>query len=505
MLQLTLSLSPQQQKLLKDWEDAHVCERLWQKDLSLWAGHPLTELANRLGWLDLPAGFTMRVNQLATRLPQPQGRIVLLGMGGSSLTAEVLARCHGNNRLLLLDSTHPATIQAVAQNLQDNDFFVVASKSGTTTETQALFAYFWQLAQQRWPNPAQHFLAISDAGTPLLQQATKLGIAAYTAPSDVGGRFSALSEFGLIPALLLGLQPLTWQTALTNAVERCRLPAPDNPAAHLATWLVTAAQQQHILLLESSPELAPLFAWVEQLLAESLGKQGQGLLPIYADWQAAEITNHNKTTTVVLALGQAKSRAACALTLSGTQDLAALFFVWEYAVALAGAALGVQPFDQPNVEAAKQNTRHLLDINDSPTSALKLSQASINAQRLRNYLLSSRKPLALLAFGPTELCQRDLPRLARAIARAYQRPVTIGIGPRFLHASGQLYKGSPQIAQILQVVDASGPLLPIPGACFDFGRLLQAQADGDLLALCQAGAEARRWDGAWHQLLDLFV
>jgi len=485
-----------------------VIARIWGRDPTVWSPDPgAPELADRLGWLDLPAAMddaAGRAVALADDVRRTCARVVLCGMGGSSLAPEVLWRTFGARdgypKLVLLDSTHPAAVRAAAPaETLARTIFLIASKSGTTIETASFEECFWERTGHR----GAAFIAVTDPGTALATRAATRGYRTVLSPADVGGRFSALSPFGLVPAALMGIDPHVLLARARAAAEDCRQPAGANAAARLGVLMAEGALQgRDKLTLLLDDRLAGFGLWVEQLVAESTGKHGRGVLPVVGEWPD-ELTGKERDRVFVLRGLAAGSdaplpRAAERLAMHGGPvdaawlddpfALAAEFFRWEFATAVAGAVLEVNPFDQPNVAESKANTARVL--RSSGAAAPADSPAAVHdwiaAVRGGDYA-------AVMAYlPPSPETDARLATLRRALARRTGVPVTIGYGPRFLHSTGQLHKGGPPRGHFLQIADTAGDDLPIPGAAYGFGRLIAAQADGDREALRARGRPVLR-------------
>jgi glucose-6-phosphate isomerase len=425
-----------------------LVERIWDRDPSVWTGG---DEAQWLGWLDEPHRRREQLDELERLAELASGYrdVVLLGMGGSSLAPEVLRRLFGVDRFHVLDTTHPAAIRRLEDSIDVSDtLFVSSSKSGTTLETRSHTAYF--LAQ------GGAFAAITDPGSDLerLAREERFAQVIHGVPT-IGGRYSALSPFGMAPAAIMGLDVERLLAGAERMAERCRS-GDDNPGLELGTRLGAVAS----VGLTSQPYTFGL--WVEQLIAESTGKQGKGIVPAPDD---ANTELHED------------------LWLDDPYDVGAEFFRWEFAVAVAGALLGIDPFDQPDVQAAKDSTNDVLaqgDVELEPEGSL-------------DELLAQGKEgdyVAVQAFVDPARVDDVQPFVDRA--RASGRVVTHGFGPRYLHSTGQLHKGGPNTVLCLQVVDGTGDELPIPGRDFGFARLIRAQAAGDYESLKARGRRVAR-------------
>ncbi len=477
-----------------------VAGRLQAGDHTLWADDP-AGIADRLGWLTAPEEFAGRVEEIEAFARGAVGDglddVVLLGMGGSSLVAEVVAGTHGSApghpALSVLDTTDPAEIRALDARLDlSRTLFVVASKSGTTLETRSQLDYFWS----RVPDGAR-FVAITDPGTPLAEIAGERGFRqVFLNPPEIGGRYSALSYFGLVPAALLGVDLrglLAPAVELQRACGACAPPA-DNPGVRLGAVLGAAAGAgRDKLTLVLPPPLAALGAWIEQLVAESTGKDGSGIVPVEGEpLGPPEVYGADR---LFLAYGDHEGLAAleqaghpvARLPLADANGLGAEFYRWEVATAVAGSLLGVQPFDEPNVQQAKDATARILGSSE-PVEAPSTASAA--------ELLAGLRPgdyIALQAFLPRSEANVEALQAARVRLRTCCGvAATAGFGPRFLHSTGQLHKGGPDSAICIQIVRGEDDDLAIPGRDAGFGELQRAQALGDLESLHALGRRVAR-------------
>jgi glucose-6-phosphate isomerase len=491
---------------------------MWEGDGTLWTTlRYLTEVENRLGWLDLPAIMPMRLprlRELAGKVRRAGIKhVVLLGMGGSSLAPEVMCRVVGITpgfpALTVLDATDPAQIRGVVRgHALAQTLFVVSSKSGSTTETDNLYAYFREqlkpvLGSERWQ---EHFVAITDPGTKLQEEAvTQCFLARYANPADIGGRYSALSFFGLVPAALMGLEMELLLQRARRMAEACgpTVAPVANPGLVLGALLGGAASatdpRRDKLTLLCSPRLAPFGVWVEQLVAESTGKDGKGILPVEGEPLLPVASYGQDRLFVALRLDGDANDAVDAqvgelvaaghpvvvLRWGDVYDVGAEFLRWEFATAVACQRLGVNPFDQPNVEASKKRTRELLRSDPTTLAGDTLSVSALGTA-LRQFLGDASAPqyVALMAYverGPaTEAVLQEMRAL---ISTRLGVAVTIGFGPRFLHSTGQLHKGGPQGGLFVQITRDDEVDMDVPGEAYSFGMLKQAQALGDVDAL----------------------
>jgi transaldolase/glucose-6-phosphate isomerase len=496
--------------------------RLWAKDASLWSPDLAVQdlIANRLAWLDGPATYRAREGDIETVASEVRREgitdVVLLGMGGSSLAPEVLAATFGAAPgwpvLRVMDTTDPGAIRAVSAHLNlSRTLFVVASKSGTTTEVQVLYRFFRAALEAsgvaRDGRPGQHFIAITDPGSPLerLARAGDFRRVFLNAPG-IGGRFSALSYFGLVPAALVGVDVGRLLVRGAAMAEACgpSVPVAANPGLRLGASLAAASLSGHDKLTIVLPEaLRGLGAWLEQLLTESTGKHGKGIVVVDDEPLGSPETYGPDRVFVALGLaGVAPSESTLGalaaaghpvlrLELADLYDLGAEFMRWEVATAAAGVLLEVNPFDEPNVAQAKAATQTALaTFRDSgqlpqwPVDGVDETVRLLREARAGDYV-------ALLAYvTPEPATTAGLQHLRLLVRDRTRLATTVGYGPRYLHSTGQLHKGGPPtvIAVLLTTSDAED--LPIPGEPYGFATLELAQALGDLATLRSAHRRA---------------
>ncbi len=504
---------------LRRLEAEGFARRLWARDVTLWADGPVPELADRLGWLDLPDAMLPGVGELERLareiLDDGLDRVVLLGMGGSSLAPEVFARTlpgrDGFAALEVLDTTHPDAVGAVTERLDPGrTLFVVSSKSGGTVETLSLFRHFQAWLEGAVDDPGRHLVAITDPGSALEALGTERRFrAVVTAPPDVGGRFSALSVFGMVPAALVGADLAALLGHARTAARRCRLPGEGNPGLELGALLGEAALEgRNKLTLLTSPGLAAFPAWLEQLLAESTGKDGKGIVPVPRETRLEpDAVGGDRLFAVFMLEGEedrVPREAVEALAdagypvvetvLGGPERLGAEMFRWEVATAVAGAILGVHPFDQPDVQLAKELAKKALAGGlEADVEGLAWDDGAVPGRIGALRAAADGGYLAVQAFlAPGPGTDAALEALERALRGPGTFPVITGYGPRFLHSTGQLHKGGPPEGVFLQLVDTPRGDVPIPGTDATFGRLIRAQADGDLAALASRGRPVLR-------------
>jgi glucose-6-phosphate isomerase/transaldolase/glucose-6-phosphate isomerase len=486
----------------------HVVQRLWAKDYRLWKPDP-KEITDRLGWLTVHDLMREQLAPLrhcvATAKAMKVTDVVLLGMGGSSLGPEVLRTSFPprkpSPRFWVLDSTVPGWVREVTKAITPaRTLFLVASKSGGTIEVLSLFAHFRNLvAKAKMNRGSDQFIAITDPGTGLEKMARDQGFGQiFTNPADIGGRYSVLSLFGLVPAALLGLDVPRLLDRAAGMAERCKgqTPVESNPGAYLGAVMGSLAKTgRDKVTIIASPALATFGLWVEQLLAESTGKEGTGLVPVAQEpvlHPAAYGTDRvfvylrlkGDTNTALDRHVQALAKAhhpVLQLDLRDRYDLGAEFFRWEFATAVAGHLLGIHPFDQPNVQESKDNTNRVLGDFQSTGHLPELPNSS-PAQAVQDLSgrLRSGTYVSILAYtAPSRPFEAAVRRLRRALLLRHHVTTTFGYGPRYLHSTGQLHKGGPSTGVFLELVDRMTPDLAIPDKPFSFGTLAQAQAAGD--------------------------
>jgi transaldolase/glucose-6-phosphate isomerase len=507
---------------LKEWQSAQLAGRLWKRDYTIWAKAPEPELSDRLGWLELPETMQQQVMALRGLADQAKSEgikhVVLLGMGGSSLAPEVFQQTFGNApghpALIVLDSTHPRAVKAVEARIDiARTVFLVSSKSGTTTETNSFFFYFWNKLQQLGAQAGSHFVAITDPGTALekLAQARNFR-ATFHAPVEVGGRYSALTVFGLVPAALIGVDVGEILKRARLMSQACSASAPEaqNPGAILGAVLgeLALAKRDKVTFL-CSPSLEAFPAWAEQLIAESTGKNRKGIVPVAGEAISAPdkysddrlfiylrlTSDDNHTLDRQVAALEANGHPAVLIDLDDKNDLGQEFFRWEFAVAAAGAVLGINPFNQPDVQLAKDLAKKAMDANASgkpSENGLKSEIAVIDDGALQAALSSwrgskkKRDYVVVQAYiEPSRENEARLATICHSLQGRLGLATTLGFGPRFLHSTGQLHKGGPNSALVLQLVDQPAANLAVPETSYTFDALIQAQAIGDFTALKQ--------------------
>jgi transaldolase/glucose-6-phosphate isomerase len=517
---------------LAQWQGEGFGERLWQKDYRLWSPQPIAELTDRLGWLDLPDTMTAEVPRL-TRLGREVAdegirHAVVLGMGGSSLAPEVYARtfgaAFGYPELEVLDSTHPAAIRALRGRIDPaKSLFVVSSKSGTTTEMLSYFRYFWaELAGVA--DRGRHFVAVTDPGTPLEKLARERGFrGVFSAPPEVGGRYSALTPFGLVPAALLGVEVEHLLARAREMADACapRESADTNPGLRLGAAMGELARAgRDKVTFVTSHSLASFPDWIEQLIAESTGKtilaggERRGIVPVageplggpeaYGDdrFFAALLLDGDEVEAIEDALSglEKAGHPVARFHLADRYDLGAEMFRWEVATAAAGAVLGVNPFDQPDVQLAKELSAKMMKAAESGTlppseGEVRVDGAAELHHALNNWVQGAQAGdyLGIHAYlAPRPRTSEELRALQAKLHGMTRLAVTLGYGPRFLHSTGQLHKGGSDRCRFLQIVDEPAEDVAVPETSFTFGTLIRAQAEGDRQALEQRGRKVLR-------------
>ncbi len=478
-----------------------LLEDVWARDHTVWNDDP-TEIADRLGWLDVAERMHGEAKDIAsfagrTRKAVDAKHIVVLGMGGSSLGAETFARMLSPGLpLTILDTTHPDHVAAVASELDlDHAIFVVGSKSGTTVETRAHLEYFWSLTGG---SAGDRFVAITDPGSELAKLATERSFArVFENPPDIGGRYSALSYFGLVPAALAGVdtEPVLASARRAMVANGPGVGASDAPAARLAAAISECVRKdgRDKLTLAPSGAMDALGPWIEQLIAESTGKDGKGVLPVVGEPLGPPDVYGPDRIFVVYTVGEGdlpaqlealEDHPVVRIRFADARSVGAEMFRWELATAIVGYELDINPFDQPDVEAAKVRAREALRGVAPPEPG--------EARGLLGGIESPRY-IAIQAFvAPTEDNARRIEAVRVKLRDRYRVAVTTGFGPRFLHSTGQYHKGGPSTGVFLQVTDKPSADIDVPGMDLSFGKLIAAQADGDLKALRDLGRDAAR-------------
>ncbi|MEQ4565757.1 glucose-6-phosphate isomerase [Paenarthrobacter sp. CAP02] len=478
-----------------------IATRIFAKDHTLWGPDAESESAIRLGWVEaatVSQALVADILELRDSLrAEGVSRIVLCGMGGSSLAPEVIAGTAGVE-LTVLDSTDPEQVGAALADRLEETAIVVSSKSGSTVETDSQRRVFEKAFTDAGIDAKSRIVIVTDPGSPLDKASREAGYrAVFNADPNVGGRFSALTAFGLVPCGLAGVDIQAFLDEAEEAAEILNEDSADNIGLALGSALGgTNPLRNKIVIAEDGSGIVGFADWAEQLIAESTGKLGTGLLPVVAGPESPEALNGAEDVLVVRLVGADADVELRENEVAIAGGLPTQMFVWEFATAVAGRLLGINPFDQPDVEAAKVAARGLLDARPEPTPAAFtdgvvevrggdwLGSASTVAEAVQALLeelgadgyLSVQAYLDRISYAPLEGVRDEL-------AAVSGRPVTFGWGPRFLHSTGQFHKGGPAIGVFLQVTAAASTDLEIPERPFTFGQLIAAQASGDAQVL----------------------
>lgn len=531
---------------IKEADKGDVIRRIWRKDASLWKEDPTHQkiIKNALGWLTVPDQMIGVEDDLIAFADRIRGvrefkHLMLCGMGGSSLCPEVLRQTFGHQEgypeLLVLDSTDPDAFCDIADQIDITKcLFIISSKSGTTTEPLVFYKYWYDQVTKRKENPGECFVAITDPGTLMEQMATNDKFKRiFLNPSDIGGRYSALSYFGMVPAALMGLDIKKLLDRSERIVHSCAsvVPAADNPGARLGGILGECARAgRDKLTIVADPKISSLGLWIEQLIAESTGKEGKGIVPVAGETLGPPAVYGDDRLFVSIAVGKLDSETDVKLkaleaaghpvvyrTLTDLYDLGEEFFLWEIATAFAGYRLGINPFDQPNVQESKDATKELLEkfandgkLDEQPvlvtdgTLRVHADEKTIAALPSSSVLEALRAHLARAGAGDyiaflnyieeTPENESIIQQMRTHLRDATRCATTTGYGPRFLHSTGQLHKGGPDTGVFIQVTAPDRTDLPIPNQPYTFSILKQAQALGDFRSLASRGRRAIRVD-----------
>jgi len=531
------ALQPLVDEAAKRVEKEKFVDRIWAKDTTLWKNDDAHKkiISNALGWLTVPELMRTHASQLHAFAEAIKGDfddVVVLGMGGSSLCSEVTRRVFGTKsgypKLSVLDSTVPEAVRNLESKLNlERTIFVVASKSGTTTEPLMFHRYFYDRVKLvKGDRAGENFVAVTDPDTQLGKDAARDNFRhTFINPADIGGRYSALSYFGLVPAAIAGYDVEAMLDRAVHAAHIARVADPKrNPAAMLGTILGALANNgRDKLTLVTPPPLDTLGLWIEQLIAESTGKEGKGIVPIAGE-PLLKSGDYGKDRLFVAVrlrgsdVGPLRDLSDAGhpivdQLLNDPLDLGEVFFTWEFATAVAGALIGIDSFDQPNVQESKDNTKKLLGEYQSSGKLNDLDLVPIDfaADRIAA-LLASAKPGDYVALTEyvAETPERDrvIASIRETIAGELRVATTTGYGPRFLHSTGQLHKGGGDNGIFIQMVGESDDI-PLPGEKFTFGVLARAQAIGDYQSLASRGRRAVRIDlgpdvdGGLEKLADI--
>jgi hypothetical protein len=530
---------------LDDAERNEVVRRIWNHDASLWKSDPVQQqiIQQSLDWLTVVDQMIPAVGELSQFAGEVRSsgfnHVMVCGMGGSSLCPEVLAQTFGHQsgypELLVLDSTDPDVIADFRTRIDlTQTLFIISSKSGTTTEPLVFYKYWYDQVSRVKPNPGDSFVVITDPGTPLCDEAKEKNFRkVFLNQPNIGGRYSALSYFGMVPAVLMGLDIGKLLQAAQGMSAKCGpdIPVDQNPGAMLGALMAECANAgRDKLTLITDERLQTLGLWIEQLIAESTGKEGKGILPVdreplgqpdnyYSDRAFVFTTLPASDQGTLAQLQELESAGHPVVYRKVNEDygLGAEFFLWEFATAFAGWRIGINPFDQPNVQESKDATRQLLqffkDKGALPEQSLIVSESGLTifadervrssfpstsvADALRAHLASVRPGdyIALLNYvEETPLTEQTMERIRTTLRDATRCATTAGYGPRFLHSTGQLHKGGPGTGVFIQVTAPDRHEIAVPGESYTFSILKQAQALGDFQALASRGRRAIRVD-----------
>ena len=505
-----------QQETLEKLSKDRAVERIWAGDASFWKPDEADRrtIQSALGWLTIADRIAPTLGDLRLFVSEASSeteRVVVLGMGGSSLAPLVYASSFppapGRPVVEVLDSTAPESVLATQSRADPSrTIFIVSSKSGTTLEPNIFFDYFFELTRKKLGDAAgERFVVITDPGSALEKQALARRVRRIF-PGDpaIGGRYSALSNFGLVPAAFAGVPVEELVARARDMAELCRRPGAENPGLLLGSAIgALAVSGRDKLTFSVGPPIERFGMWLEQLIAESTGKEGKGILPVEgeaigspkaygADRFFAAIAREEGGSVPGLEPLAAAGHPAATFGIRDALDLGAEIFRWEFATAVAGAVLGINPFDQPNVQEAKDRTNAILE-GRSPSS--EAGAAGIDPAGVAE-LIGSIRPhdyFAITAYVPSSSENEGSLNATRLKIRDARRvATTVGFGPRFLHSTGQLHKGGPDTGVFLQITAESGREVPIPGKPYGFGAVIAAQAAGDLAALRSRGRRALR-------------
>ncbi|GAA4366969.1 glucose-6-phosphate isomerase [Agromyces bauzanensis] len=485
-----------------------VASGITGQDASLWGPAAEEESAKRLGWTEAVAVSRPLVAEIEALREQLEAKgvdhIVLAGMGGSSLAPEVITRT-ARVGLTVLDSTEPGQVRAALADRLGRSALVVSSKSGSTVETDSQRRVYERAFRDAGIDPTSRIIVVTDPGSPLDESARAAGYRVFNADPTVGGRYSALTAFGLVPSGLAGVDIAEILDEAETIELSLAVDTAENPGLVLgAAIAATAPLRDKLAIVADGTHVVGFADWAEQLIAESTGKKGTGILPVVLDAEAPELAARLPDVQVVRLVDDAGDEIfvddpSGDIRVSGT--LGAQLLVWEYATAVAGRLLGINPFDQPDVESAKIAARGLLDARPEPAPAAFVADgievrgtpdvigASSDLASAIDVLLEELPPNGYLSVQAyvDRVAHPELAGLRDALATRAGRPVTFGWGPRFLHSTGQFHKGGPAVGVFLQITEVADDDLEIPERPFTFGQLIAAQASGDASVLADHG------------------
>lgn len=485
-----------------------VASGITAQDPALWGPAAEAEASKRLGWTEAVAISRPLVAEIEALRVELEAagvdHIVLGGMGGSSLAPEVITRT-ARVALTVLDSTEPGQVAAALGDRLASTAVVISSKSGSTVETDSQRRVYEQAFRDAGIDPATRIVVVTDPGSPLDESARGAGYRVFNADPNVGGRYSALTAFGLVPSGLAGVDIAEILDEAETIELSLAIDTPDNPGLVLgAAIAATAPLRDKLAIVADGTHIVGFADWAEQLIAESTGKAGTGLLPVVLDADAPELRDGLPDLQLVRLVDDAgdeifRDDDSSDILVSGT--LGAQLLVWEYATAVAGRLLGINPFDQPDVESAKIAARGLLDARPAPAPAAFVADgievrgtpevigASSDLPSAIEVLLEELPANGYVSIQAyvDRVAHPELERLRALIAERARRPVTFGWGPRFLHSTGQFHKGGPAVGVFLQITQTPATDVAIPERPFTFGELIAAQASGDASVLAEHG------------------
>ena len=520
------------EKRLSLWQEQNIPSRLWNFDPAIWKENPAEqkELADRLGWLNKPYKMLDKfyeLQQFADEIKNDFTNVLLLGMGGSSLAPDVFSKTFGSKdgypKLEILDSTHPINVKRIAETYDlSKTLFIVASKSGGTIETMSFFYFFYNEVNKFNKNPGSQFVALTDPNTWLEKfAAEKQFRKIFSTPGDVGGRYSALTYFGMLHAALMGIDVERFLLNAKEIADECQpyIEAGKNPGFFLGAVLGELYETgQDKLTFFVSSKFSSFPQWIEQLVAESTGKDGKGILPI-CDEEFSPVSSYkndrifvfirfeNEENTKLDSFAAELRKAQKPLLifeLSDVYQLAKEFYRWEIATALSSVVLKIHPFDQPDVQFAKilagESLKTYKENGKLPEEVVSISEGALSlldmtgqfspnetiSSALNKFLSQADEHdyVAIMSFTEYgEQVAKSLQSLRNKIVNKYPLATTVGFGPRFLHSTGQLHKGGKNNGLFIQITSETKNDIEVPGQGFSFGVLITAQAQGDFNAL----------------------
>ncbi len=525
------------EQALKEITAKEIVARFWKQDYTIWKPSP-QEIANRLGWMTIAAEMGKEIATISSLVDEVRNEgfenVLVLGMGGSSLAPELFAKTFTQPnppfQVRILDSTDPDYIRFVESQLDiEKTLFIVATKSGGTVETRSFFKYFYRQVRKfkHEEQAGNQFIAITDPGSKLIDLANRYQFRRiFLNNPNIGGRYSALSFFGLVPAAFAGVDLAMLLEKADNqaALAKIESPIEDNPAVVLGAVIGELAKNgKDKLTIITSPELSNFGDWVEQLIAESTGKEGTGILPVVQEPMGEPGVYGNDRIFVFITLGNSNLHQSIEtlrqnrhpvveISLQSLYDIGGLFFLWEFATAIAGYRLGINPFDQPNVESAKILARRMVSVYLENGSLPAMDSHPVSASVLKTFLARAKSGdyLAIQAFiNPSAEARRVLNQVRVSLRNHYKLATTLGFGPRFLHSTGQYHKGGRANGIFIQITSSPINDTPIPETAdsdqsgISFGTLKLAQALGDAQALKNANRHVLRLHTSNDELSSL--